>query len=759
MIRAFVISTVSALSVSAAVAADASIVISAGEHGDFSRIVVAGGGLGVVTEKSGNVIRLSNIGAAGIDLGDINVRQKAFRINRARQTESGVVEFEMNCDCSVRTSRLANGKLIIDIAGASTPPSSGQKSAASKPANPPKTPAPAAKTEDTLSVDQARDRMVALLEQAAQEGLITLRDETKPAPKEQPSPTAAQPVAQAQTPTTAPKNDQSAQQPGAPVNLVPEAQTVAATTNATAQTKPAAAAAKQRCLSDAVFAIDGAPFEKDPLVAIDGLQTQLAEASQGEKRALMLQLVNGFLSIGFGDEALALLNGKGDGASILADMARAVAERPVAGDGVLMGAKNCAGAHALWQAVASDGEDAIASYARSEGAIAQLPNRLRTLIATRLAVKMVDLSNWAAAQQLFDVAVGEDEVLSPDLKYVQTRLADHDAEADKTRDTLLEIATQNSSASDDALLALAESYASHGAEPHEGFTEDIGALAKIAGSSRAAFSEAFSWAAMGNLDAAMTLLKNEARKDATTSDAAGVSAAAMIERALASDDPLLKVSALDAYLAHQPWIDPQRSKLELRDGVAAYSYDAGLPNLAFALLRTRPAPTKETNRRIAEAAIAADRPGDALRAAAPFATDPLFGALVANANIAKKDYHAALASAATINDETIRPRMKARAGWLSRTWSAAAEGFRGIDPNELDRASATRFAFSAYMNGDKTAPSAVEAVLSQDAPILSAGLRALFAESAARSTLQRAKLLAESTADEIAAFEEIMSDG
>lgn len=748
------------LASSAALADGADIAISAGEHGEYSRIVITGGASDLAVETSGQTIRLRNIDdAARVSLADINDRQKAFRINRAKRVGEGAIELQMNCACMVRSLRAPDGKLVIDITEAPGPAVSAtadKKPTVSAKPEPRKT-----TIDDTLTVAQAHDRMMDLLQKAADDGLIMMKGDQRASPAE------VDPAASETEPTVlAPsiETTETKTAPPAPSTQAMRGKTPAEDSirlgNPSPQPAPTVTASAHQCLDDHAFAIDGAIFAENPLVEIEALQSRIGETTGLEKEAVMRKLANGFLAIGFGEEALSVLRDKSDRSPALYSIAQAVAERPLDPNGVLLGAAACSGAHALWQSVATDGPDAVTLYERSGPYIETLPHRLRTLIATRLAVKMADLEAWAPAQSLLEVARGESEKLSPELQYVQTRLDDHDTSHDSSRQRLLEVATNESAASDEALFALAESYAETGGIPHDGFKEDIGALAKIGGSSRAAFFEAYSWAAAGNLNAAMLLLKNEAPKSPDNAEMASASASAMITRALSGDDTLLKTAALDAYLAHEEWIDPTKRQSELRVHAAEVAYDVGLPNLSFELLtNAKTATDRETSKKIAMAALAAGDPDAAIRFAASHATDPEFGAIVAEANIQKTNYHAALATAATTSDEKTRAKLKSRAGWLSRNWQAATDGFRNIDPNDFDTDAAIRYGLIAYMNGETSLPGAVEATLATQAETIKAGLNNLFLKAPDRPQLERARVLTNATAKELQAFEEILSDG
>jgi|GEM_PF-2506794 len=751
---------VSSLVSASAFAAEAPLALSAGEHGDYSRVVVAGDAANLSVETAGRTIRLRNFGdASGIDFADINERKKAFRIENAVRIAPDVIELRMNCDCAVRTERTADGRTVIDISGASG--ASAPVQATGNPTQLARRDAPPTFTsnEDTLTVEQARDRMMALLQQAADDGLINLKGESPRAPDSANNAAAEkilhQPAAQESAATTA-------QRVAKPVNAEP-AQPRAAqpVLTASANAVEPQQTAQRECLPDHPLTIDGDDFEANPLVEIEALQTRLAETTGIEKAAVATKLANGFLSIGFGEEALAILKDKENSTPALKEISQAVAEQPLDPNGVILGAKACSGAHALWQTVATTGSQSATFYKRSGRAIETLPSRLKPLIVGRLAVKMADAKAWDAAEELFTLAGGEElETLSPELKYVQTRLADRDTIDEASRTSLLEVATDESSVSDEALLALAESYAEQGAEPHDGYIEDIGALAKIGGSSRAAFFEAYSWAEAGNVEAALLLLKNEAPKSPDNAAMASKTATAIIARALSGDDSLIKISALEAYLKHDDWLDPGEGERDLILSAADVALEKGLPNLSTEMLsKTNVSADREASKRAAVSALAAGDASAAIQYAAPYATDPEFGGLIANANILKRDYHAALATAATISDNEVRGRMKSRAGWLAKNWQAARDGFRAVNPNEFNDATAIRYGLTAYITGETALPGVVDAALSSQADAIKAGLHSLFVKQGDGTALERARQISDNTSKEIRAFEEILSDG
>ncbi len=725
--------------------ADHIVRVSAGEHKDYSRIVIASNDNKIAIEQSGRLVRIKNIDASAfLDLREVNDQRKAFRILSAKQISAdggSSVELTINCDCGVRSSRLSNKKFVLDIVDAGKltkkPLSSEEKAVAAQDDNENQNLLTA---DDRISVEQAHNRMVALLKKAADEGLITITG-----------------------------SEAGSDDVGAPTQLIsPETSIVEAPEKPKQTSSPqqkeasptTAKTAKLRCLPDAGLRINNEAFDAEPLVQIANLQIQLAEASGEEETKLLHELAAGFISIGFGEEALSLLEDYGEGKSYRADIARAIAERPIDASSQLLHAENCQGAHALWQAAAIAPAPALDAYRRSGGAINRLPERLKTLIATRLATKMIATEAWEESQELFDIARAGQETLTPELEYVQARLDDVNGDAEGARSALLKIAAENSTASGEALLALADTYTQNRLDPHEGFKEDIGALAKLAGSSKAAFSEALAWAQIGNVEAAMMLLGNEASKSPALVTDARATALPILKNAIHQHDRQTKISALDAFLKNRDWLQLDNTEVELRSQIADAAFDFGLPNLALEILEAGPQrPSKQYNLAKATAALAAGEANTAIVISAPYTSDNAFGEIVVSANIKKNEYHSALASAAALNDEPAKAAMTARAGWLAKAWQNATAGFQGMDPSSMNDTAAIQFAMSAYMSGEAAFPAAADAILAQSSSVLRDGLQNLFSTAATGAALERSRHSVDGVAQEIKAYQELLGNG
>lgn len=725
-----------ALVLPAAAEAAGEIVISAGEHGDHSRVVVAASAGPVLVTRSDRTIGLHfSPLEADFNLGDINERRKARRVMKAHAiaTPAGsVVRLDLACDCRVEQQRLGDGRLVIDIYDAAL-----AKKPETQTAAPAKKPAASGKiTEaDALSVEEARNRMIELLQKAADDGLVTVKDGAPELTK----PTPLVPVGAAETNApTSPANSRAGN----------------------ARTAPAPA--MYSCLPDAAFAFDGSALDSDPLGAITALQAGLADAAPGQEHKAVEALAEGYLAIAFGDEALAALEEYGEANSLRADMARIVAERSLSPASIILAASDCRGAHALWQAAAAEPARAAVAAKRSGDAVAALPKRLRAALATRIAKKMIEAEDWAETRRFYAVASSAVSAATPDLQFIAAKLLEQDGAESEADRLMKEVASTNSEASKDALLALAERYTESGETPPDGFAEDIGALAKTeqgaARGGEAALREAMLWANEGNIEAGVMLLKNAARVDPDAAPLASAKARSLLLQAFASKDEARMISALDSYLQNKDFVDLGASGDDVPAAATRAAIALGAPNAALGLLASQDRDAAHAMLR-AKALLAANDPERALQAAAPYAEDPAFAALIVDANLALERNYAALAAASAFADPQQKAAAMANAAWRAGDWASAARAYQKIDPAKMSVEEAKRYALAAYMAGEKSMPQAAEAVLNQQSSPDLAGLKSLFDVAADGTILDRSKAAIAGADAEIDMIEEMLSDG
>ena len=767
------------------------VLVSAGEHGAYSRVVLSANAKNTSITQQGRQIKIAlDTNISDINLADLLERRKAHRVLNAsaRPYDSGtLVSLTLTCDCEVLSKNLTNGKIVIDIydndvAPKNTTATKVAQSPVQTPAQTPKpkAPEPASKPadaitaaltstepsksepkkidkpkpaineisidkadnekEDILSVERAHNRMLDLLRQAAKEGLINIRDDAKdkiPLYEE---------VASA-------KDDKKAADELSDHLLLPGGK----------QKKTARRIKPGECYPEQAFKINGKPFEDEPLVAISEVQTELAHSDYDGQRALAEQLADGFLSIGFGEEALAILSDHGAGRTIRADMARALAETTLPKGGPLLSAIDCKNSHALWQAAANKPEEAVGPARQSGDAVKTLPKRLQALIATRIARKMVEAGDWEQAQRFFDFAADVSEVFSPDLTFVQAQLQAHEGDGVSSRETLLSIAGKDNEASKDALVALAEQYA-NGEEPHEGFYDDIGAVATTTRgsetSSKAQFLEAVAWANEGELEAAILMLRSLAKRDETYAQKALEKSRDLIANSLRHNKQNKKISAVSAYLRHRSFVDAPDDDAAFRKTVAVTAMEIGLPNVAFKVLHHNPYQgNADYSLQKAQAALKADVPDRTLSTASAYADQPAFAELLVKANLQLERNYAALAAATALPESDKKAVLMAQAAWRAGDWQSANRAFAALNPVLIGEKTAIQYALSSYMTGAEKPPAIVEAVLTKEDSTALNGVKALFADQPTGSVLNQGQIAAQEARDELQMIKEALRNG
>lgn len=709
-----------------------SLKISAGEHGGFSRIVVPAGARDVQVDAPARFIDIYLPAGEAVDLSDITSKHKAFRVRSAKATDTGegmVVRISFACACAVDATTLPSGRTVIDISDAGATSSTAQAAA------PEAIEVEKSGSDSTLSVEEARNRMRDLLQRAADQGFVTMRG-AQPAPEKAPARTE-------ETQAAAPVAKPAAEETRAAVRA------------------PKVVAA---CQPDEAFMIEGGRFDSDPLGAIAEYRTLMEEAPEEERRAATGDFARGYLAVGFGEEALALLEDAGEGGSLVAEMARIVAELPLADDSALTNAEGCTGAHALWQAAVSEPKAAAQMARHSGDAIDALPKRLRTLLAVRIAKKLIEAGAWRTAERFRDVVAAYPEYAASDLKYIEARLLEHRGEGDEAEELLRDVAAGENAASEDALIALAERFVAEGSTPDQDFVEDLGALATRAkGSAKggaAALHEAMIWTASGNVEAGVFLMQSAVESDPSLAEEASRDAARAVSAAFQSDDEAMRLSALRTLLAYRTLIERAGADAKMRVKAAETAVEVGLPNLALQLLDGAGDSDGRANALLkARAALQAGAGEAALASAAPYADDPVFAELVVSANLQLERNYAALAAASALPDKEKKAAAMALAAWRAGDHASAARAYRNISPNGLSADDAVRFALSAYMAGEKEMPPASEAALRRTGAPSLAGLKSLFAGPADGTIAERGRALVGSVGDEIDLVREILGHG
>jgi hypothetical protein len=766
----------------------APVFVTAGEHGDFSRVVVAG--VGARLTQSGRTVKIALESAADADISVLSNRKRAQRVAGARLIPGAAgndIVLDLACDCRVTTTRLPNGKFVVDIFDSARAAAQSAASPAPKPAAASPTPiiddaksapqqaavgatSPELRAEnvisagaDKLSVDEARKRMVALLQQAANDGIITVKpgseELTPPTPPETAKPAQGPvPLTKPAAPVNASLPSKPAPTPAAlkPAKITAPEEGVETPTPAPVprlvETSAPVARAQNACLPDAAFTIDGRKFAESPLEAIAALEGELNDAEVDGKPEIAERLALGYLAIGFGEEALGALGSIGESGSLYADMARVAAEKRPSQDGLLMRGVDCRGAHALWLAAVEEPQAAVKSAARAGDAINAVPQRLRGALAARIARALVTAGDATGARRYHQIAL-KASGKTPELKFVEAKLLELQGKGEAAHEILDELEHENGRTAKDAISELAEN-------ERAGVGEDLGVLAKSARGTpeegRAALREASFWADSGAIESGVFLLRDAARRDPAVAADAVRKARETITAAFASGEPKKRIAALAAYIHDKEFLQSEGGDAEIAKLASDAAIEFGVPNAALSILKAPAAAEGLGPARIARAALAADAAEEAVAVAAPYADQPDFANVLVKANIELGRGYAALAAASALPDSPEKAALTADAAWRAGDYKSAARAFAKVDPASLNPQAAERFGYAAFMAGEPALPATAEAVLREAQSPALARLQSLFKPTKAGPLVERGKSAVAGAADDIKLIEEML---
>ncbi|MEM9705442.1 MAG: hypothetical protein AAF850_05125 [Pseudomonadota bacterium] len=770
--------------------ADAPVLVSAGEHGAYSRLVLSPNASGAKISQLGDTIRITMPDAvSSVTYNELVAPRKAHRVAAASLDEGAAEKtlvIRLNCDCTFTDRLLTNNKTIIDISERTTAPQAAavdkSKPTNSEPQNATQTevatPATKQKQSDEtaeksaaektatpntglerLSVEKAQSRMLALLQQAAREGLVKIKDD----PNSEDKQSVSEAKAEKNDPPAAIEDPSTDEEKLAAAIRRREFPSVAQDEPEKPKPTKPVDPVRSACLPASTFDLDAEAFDEAPLVTIAEMQKKLAQTDAMEQADIAKKLAAGFIAIGFGEEAQSILADFALTASPLNELARILAGKKLAATAVVPNGVDCDGAQAYWQAAYAPGDAVVSPARRGVEALEEAPTRLRTILATRIARKLVDANAWSLAKQYFQVASRDQEELSPDLQFVQARLLEHDGDPDASRETLRTVVASNTDAANDALLALAEDYAD-GQTPHEGFYDDIGVLKKVqqddAAKAKAAYLEGVAWAQAGKLGAAVLLLKSAAEKNPAEAENARRKAREAVLGAATSNGNDAQFEALETYLTYEDFIKASDESPDFNTAMAEAARSIGLPNLAIDFLQADykgADPTRALS--LATTAMEADDPERALAFAAPFASDPSFAAIIVDANFRLQRFYAAIAAEAALTKEKQRPLIAADAAWRAADWAGVANAYAAADPSTLKEKDAFFYALAAFMAGQSAAPAGMAAALSNTNPEKVAGVEALFASRPRGPVLERGRSAIDDINAELSLFDEVLNDG
>jgi len=681
------------------------LAVRAGEHGGYSRIVIPNAPEPWEIKTENRIVRVvfSN-SAQRLDVSGVDKNRKAHRVLNTSSkpiADGDELIITLNCDCEARAERSEHNSLIIDIYDKQAElvvkqkPASPSKKTAAAP------PTPSRRNPSSDELRAARDRMIALLAAANDQGVVALRSRT-----------------------------------GRPVNLVPddanEGASVTPVANASYET---GAAPDMGSVDGSAFCIDPARFTDEGPAAGDiaygdivALRQRLENAEDGNHDALEIALGHGYLRLGFFSEAAALAATPDKAATpeymVLGGLAALGRSDAASAKAKLEPFSACGGIYDLLLRAASPLASHDKSYSNAQyRTLNTLPKNLRGPVAELLALKALEQENSAAARRLYDIAAaayaGED---TPGLVILRAVLPDDGAEGhppqdDRAQEKLAVVAQTPGPYRSRALGVLAEEFERKATIAYDGFFDDLAEQALMSAASRgeidAAISGAKALAAAGRIGAAFEQLRSVQEIAPQTAPATGFIARSMIATALASDRPAQRLAAVDYYFQYTDLFGAEADDHEMRLAIADALALMGAPQLAARATSQIPSEQRlNADMIVANAYLSA---GDAEAALALANKNPDHDGLaevILRAG-AKLDDKALLRK--TARQLLQRQKMDVRKTallWRAEEWRSAVDSFASLPPEQLDIETASAYVLTVLKTGGKALPASAKRALS-----------------------------------------------
>lgn len=744
----------------AVAAAGETLSVRAGEHGDYSRLVIpkAPADWRIATSDRKIEITFPDKDAA-FDLSDIIDKRKAHRVLNARVIDTNdtrALVLTLTCDCPVRTSKSAGDSIIIDIFN-ETPVTLAEEEA--EPA--PKVSEAAKNGNQTTpeNMRAARDRMIALLAEARHQGVVQLKiddpreTEEEASTKTGPEMHGATPVTQAShTPPSALTDDHAPE-----AHATPLADHIAAGHDAPlANGSPEALVAAEEPLSDqcADPVLFNEPEGGDGLIEFSAItnlrQKYELTLDNEERRDLASTLVLAYIHLGFFEEASAVatpLAREGDPVMAIAGgLADIAVDSKSRAHRLLAPYRGCGPFFEMAYAAAAriDDETVVPMQEKHIAALKSVTKTLRAPLAETLGLNAIERGDMAIAKEFYEVAKaarGKDP--SPALTIMQNALVSqlgaavqgadgeqsHGAQAANQApppaelEKLKEIAQTPGPLQARALAILAEDYQHRADTAYEGFLDDIAAQTSRKGVSlseaRASFTGAKALVSAGRLREGVTVLSSVAKSAPAAREASQALARSFITNALLEDDQT-RLEAVAAFFHHREFLeDPGNGDLNVAIARELAAYGAN--DLVDEALEGAPAQWRA--QADAMKALSHFNSGDtqgALDIAAHGLLSPELAVVAVKAHEQLNDRAGMVAVIKSSIRDGAADNEFSTAAWRARDWPLSVNAFANTPKKQRKNTAALRAGLAALNGGAGDVPAAVRETLANDPDALAA---------------------------------------
>ncbi len=763
MITRALLILVTFLTLTAAAAAGETLSVRAGEHGDYSRLVIpkAPADWKIATSDRKIEITFPSKDYA-FELGDIIDKRKAHRVLNARildTDETRALVLTLTCDCPVRTSKSAGDSIVIDIFNEAPVTLAEEET----PREPVSDAARNTVSGTPESMREARDRMIALLAEARHQGVVQLKTDNK---KEESHSTAIEASPASHSPEPEPETPQAPDPHAAPLPEHAAAQVTEDTHGDADQHGPSLAdgppqplvmsehLANENCADPSLFhePEDGAL----DFSAIANLRRKFDESVTEQDRAdIAATLALAYIHIGFFEEAGAIaspLANAGDHnmamAAGLADLASGT--RPRASR-ILAPYRKCGpfGELAFAAAASIDDDRVVSLQEKHIAALKPVTSELRAPLAEWLGLNAIERNELTIAKEFYDVAKtarGGDR--SPALAIMENALFDRIAEtghsddgheptakpeaqqaeashgpAPVITDELRQIAQTPGPLQAKALSILAEDYEKRANVAYEGFLDDIAAQSGRRNSSlaeaRASFTGAKALVTAGRLREGVAVLEAAAHAAPGAENAGRALAQSLIMNGLTSDAKT-RLNAVSAFFYHREFVDVKDNG-DLNVAVARELAAYGANDLVDEALSGIPGKWRADADAVrALSYLNSGDPHGALAIADKGAMSADLGVVAAKAHERLNDRAGTIALIKSSLRRGEADNEFATTAWRAGDWPLATAAFNAVPKKERETAAASRATLAALNAGAGDVPAAAREALANDPEALAA---------------------------------------
>ena len=764
MISRTLLSLLVLLAPAAASAAGETLPVRAGEHGDYSRLVIPKAPEDWKIATSDRKIEITFPSKDySFELGDIIDKRKAHRVLNARildTDETRALVLTLTCDCPVRTSKSAGNSIVIDIFNEAPVTLAEEET----PTEPVSEAARNTVSGTPESMREARDRMIALLAEARHQGVVQLKSDDKNTEEQH---AAVEAIPAAHTPSSAHETPPAPNPQAAPLpehavegthrddNHQSPAEHGPSLANGPPQPLVMAEhLADENCADPSLFhePEDGAL----DFSAIANLRRKFDESITEDDRAeIAATLALVYIQIGFFEEASAIASplasaGNRDMAMAAGLSDLAAGSRPRASR-ILAQHRECGPFSELaFAASASIDDDRVVTMQEKHlSALKPVTRELRAPLAEWLGLNAIERDELTIAKEFYEVAKaarGRDR--SPALAIMENTLAAHLADAGQDDDShgadthseaqnakaghspapviteeLKKIAQTPGPLQAKALSILADDYENRADIAYEGFLDDVAAQSGRRNSSlaeaRASFTGAKALVTAGRLREGIAVLEAAAQAAPGAEGASRALAQSIIMNGLMGEAKT-RLTAVSAFFHHREFVDVKDNG-DLNIAVARELAAYGANDLVGDALSGIP----EKWRADADAVRALSHlnsgdPHGALAIADEGAMSADLGVVAAKSHERLNDRAGAIALIKSSLRRGEADNEFANTAWRAGDWSLATAAFNAVPKKERKPAAASRAALAALNSGADTLPLAAREALVDDPETLAA---------------------------------------